>query len=86
MTSFYRKSEVVEATRWDGSPEVARAITSQSDGRVSWWAHNLLQVLTSRGVVNATVGAWVVRKASGEYCLYGHSAFTEAYEAIDDRG
>lgn len=84
---LYRKKPVViEAIQWNGKnrSEIEEFVGDDAvfEGRISFHFPYRLKIITLEGVMNASVGDYIIRGVDGEYYPCREDIFLETYEKV----
>ena len=82
MNRFYRKRpEVIQAIEFDGtnSKEVEEFCNGKAKSTPS---EKIVNILLDEGVLQATVGSWIVKEISGHLSLMSDEVFNRKYEKV----
>lgn len=92
---FVKQPVTVEAMRWDGTAECARAIVEWilgHDGNATYWGpcewddkeSAYIRIETLEGDMLASHGDYVIRGVAGEFYPVKSQIFKETYEMVED--
>jgi len=82
---FRKKPIVIEAVRWDGSPESMREILAKlSTSLVTQIQDSSLVIGTLEGDMNANLGDWIIKGVAGEIYPCKPDIFAVTYEEVND--
>lgn len=81
---FRKKPVVVEAVRWDGTPEAMNAVRELDTGTrtVDFTAEHVF-IMTLEGQMTASLNDWIIKGVSGELYPCKPDIFDATYERVE---
>lgn len=84
---------MIEAMRWDGSPQSTEIVTRWCGGRYDYEVKpsdhtdrsEWISIPTLEGVMRADVGDWIIRGVKGEFYPCKPDVFEATYELVGKR-
>ena len=88
ITKYRKKPVVIEAIQFKDDPDTLIEIKEfmQSDIRVSYAVNKepVLKIDTLEGVMDASIGDWIIKGVNGEFYPCKPDIFEKTYEAVEE--
>lgn len=84
MSKFRKKPVIIEAVQFDGTDESCDWLLPQLVSGVISRSCNKLYIKTLEGVMEASLGDWIIKGVNGEFYPCKPDIFDKTYERVEE--